>query len=77
MRHYRTKKDASQWLEETKIEVKSTAPFETIIINPLEMGQTIIGFGGAFTEASAYNLMRIDTSKRKKAIEAYFDPIKD
>ncbi len=76
MKHYRTKKDASQWLEETKIEVKSTAPFETIIINPLELGQTIIGFGGAFTEASAYNLSRIDTSKRKKAIEAYFDPIK-
>ncbi|MBU1093992.1 MAG: glucosylceramidase [Firmicutes bacterium] len=76
MRHYKTKKDAIQWLEETEIKVTSSKSFETITIDPLDLKQTIIGFGGAFTEASAYNLSRIDSSKRQKAIEAYFDPIK-
>ena len=36
--------------------------------------QTVLGFGGAFTEASAYNLSRINKKEREKAIKAYFDP---
>lgn len=76
MKHIRTKKDTSQWLKEVSVEVKTSAPFESILIDPLDLKQTIIGFGGAFTEASAYNLSRIDAKKRQQAIEAYFDPIK-
>lgn len=76
MKHFRTKKDTSQWLKEEKIEVTSSKAFDTINIDPLDLKQTIIGFGGAFTEASAYNLSRIDVDKRQKAIEAYFDPDK-
>lgn len=37
--------------------------------------QTMIGFGGAFTESSAYNLMRVNKDVRKALIKAYFDPI--
>ena len=37
--------------------------------------QTIIGFGGAFIEASVYNLLRINKEERKKPINAYFDPV--
>jgi glucosylceramidase len=35
--------------------------------------QEMIGFGGAFTESSAYNLSRINKDQREAAIKAYFD----
>ena len=37
--------------------------------------QVIQGFGGAFTEASAYNLLRVDKALRHAMLKAYFDPI--
>jgi len=37
--------------------------------------QTMLGFGGAFTESSAYNLSRINELQREKAIQSYFDPV--
>ena len=37
--------------------------------------QTMLGFGGAFTESAAYNLMRVSKDVRKALIKAYFDPI--
>ncbi len=36
--------------------------------------QTVIGFGGAFTEAAAHTLSRISTEKRAEVIRGYFDP---
>lgn len=35
--------------------------------------QSMLGFGGAFTESSAYNLLRINKKARKQAIKDYFD----
>lgn len=35
--------------------------------------QTWIGFGGAFTEASAYNLKRVSEECKTEALNAYFD----
>lgn len=35
--------------------------------------QSILGFGGAFTEATAYTLSRISEDKRREVIESYFD----
>ena len=43
-----------------------------IDINPNEKFQTITGFGGAFTESSAYLLNRLSEGNRKKIMEAYF-----
>jgi glucosylceramidase len=43
-----------------------------ININPDEKFQTITGFGGSFTEASAYLLNRLSKENRKKILEAYF-----
>ncbi len=37
--------------------------------------QVIQGFGGAFTEASAYNLSRVNKALRQSMLEAYFDPM--
>lgn len=35
--------------------------------------QTMMGFGGAFTEAAAYTLSRMSEDKRAEVIESYFD----
>ena len=43
-----------------------------IAILPDQKFQTITGFGGSFTEASAYLLKNLSKENRKKVIEAYF-----
>ncbi|MFZ9024456.1 MAG: glycoside hydrolase family 30 protein, partial [Anaerohalosphaeraceae bacterium] len=47
---------------------------ETITIDASKTYQSIVGFGGSFTEASAYTLSKLTPDKRKEVIEAYFDP---
>lgn len=44
-----------------------------IQLNVSKKYQTIIGFGGAFTEASAYTLSRMSEDKRQEVINSYFD----
>ena len=44
----------------------------SIKLLPEEKFQTITGFGGAFTESSAYLLNKLSTENRKKIIDAYF-----
>lgn len=44
----------------------------TIKLNPAKKYQKITGFGGAFTESSAYLLNKLGTKNRKKIIDAYF-----
>ena len=46
----------------------------TIIIDQSKTFQTIIGFGGSFTEAAAYALSKMSPDKRTEAINAYFNP---
>ena len=43
-----------------------------ITLNPDEKFQTITGFGGSFTEASAYLLNKVSVANRKKILDAYF-----
>lgn len=45
---------------------------DTITLNPEKTYQKITGFGGAFTESSAYLLNKLSTENRKKILEAYF-----
>lgn len=47
---------------------------ETISIDETKTYQTIIGFGGSFTEAAAFTLSRMSPDKHTEAIKAYFDP---
>ncbi len=44
----------------------------SITLNPEEKFQTITGFGGSFTEASAYLLNKVSVANRKKILDAYF-----
>ncbi len=43
-----------------------------ITLHPDEKFQTITGFGGSFTEASAYLLNKLSLSNREKILKAYF-----
>jgi glucosylceramidase len=43
-----------------------------ITLNPEEKFQTITGFGGSFTESSAYLLNKLSPANRKKILNAYF-----
>ena len=48
----------------------------TVEIDPAVKFQEIVGFGGAFTEASADALSKISPQHRAEVIQAYFDPVK-
>ncbi|HMN88502.1 MAG TPA: glycoside hydrolase family 30 protein [Saprospiraceae bacterium] len=57
----------------TKLTAFSDVDVEAkITILPQEQFQTITGFGGAFTEASAYLLNQVSQENRQKILEAYF-----
>ena len=43
-----------------------------IVLNPKERRQTITGFGGAFTEASAHLVNRMSTPQQQRIMKAYF-----
>ena len=73
MKIIRTREGANEWLKEVPHE--NNHEFKHVQMHVTDnLGQTIIGFGGAFTESSAYNLGRINKEERLKAIKAYFDP---
>ena len=55
--------------------LKQTKQIPDIILDDTITYQEMIGFGGAFTESSAYNLIRINKEQREQAIKAYFDPV--
>lgn len=46
----------------------------TISIDPSVHFQTILGFGGAFSDAVGLNLNALSGSTREKLLRAYFDP---
>jgi glucosylceramidase len=73
MKIIRTEKNSNKRLEED-VHIVTTTKTPTIILKPGTTFQKIIGFGGAFTEASAYNLLRVDKKVREQAIKDYFDP---
>jgi glucosylceramidase len=57
----------------TKVEDFSTSENKVVIqLNPEKKFQTITGFGGSFTEASAHLLNKLSKENRKKILDAYF-----
>ena len=51
---------------------KSQKIKSNIKLNPEKTYQTITGFGGSFTESSAFLLKNLSEANRKKVLEAYF-----
>jgi glucosylceramidase len=75
MRLIRTRLAVEERWAEVPCEEQEKKRAEVITVDPEDVRQTILGFGGAFTEASAYNLRRIGKEARDRAIKAYFDPV--
>ena len=72
-----TAKDSGEKLTEKQSIVfadVAIAMGETITIDETKTYQSITGFGGSFTEATAYTLSKLSPDKRAEVINAYFDP---
>ena len=67
---YETSREGNKLTEKTEFEIGDNV--STIKINTEKKYQIITGFGGAFTESSAYLLNQMSDAKRKEIIEAYF-----
>jgi len=72
---YLTSKDSNSRLKkisESEISTDSKRELQSIRLHPNLLRQTILGFGGAFTEASASIYDQLDINKKSEIIEAYF-----
>lgn len=67
---YETSESGNQLSLQTTFEHDSES--STIVINSKKELQTITGFGGAFTESSAYLLNKMSEEKRNEILAAYF-----
>ncbi|MDA9826898.1 glycosyl hydrolase family 30 [Flavobacteriaceae bacterium] len=67
---YETSREGNKLTEKIDFEIGDNV--STIKINTDKKYQKITGFGGAFTESSAYLLNQMSDEKRKEIIEAYF-----
>jgi len=71
-----TEKDTNYRLSEvTHLDKHDSDSPNVIVLNSDIEYQTILGFGGAFTESACYNLFRISKEVRDKALKLYFDPV--
>ena len=62
-----------RYWQETEIEVtECTDPMEMIQLIPEVVDQEVEGFGGAFTEASAYNYAKLGKKEKQDFIRDYF-----
>lgn len=59
-------------LKKVNLEKALQEPTHTLTLDPSKVYQTITGFGGSFTESSAYLLNQLSDENREKIIEAYF-----
>jgi glucosylceramidase len=67
-----TEKDSNKRFYEEVLNEKKIENVDFVIDDSITY-QSMVGFGGAFTESAAYNLSRVDESVRDEAIKAYFD----
>ncbi len=67
---YETSASGNKLTKVTEFSISETKA--SIRLNPEITYQTITGFGGAFTESSAYLLNKLSTKNRDKIIKAYF-----
>ncbi len=77
-RLFLTAKDTGDRLTEKgpltfEVSAQPTEDFPTIFLDPGKKFQTIEGFGGAFTDASAETFYRLPADKQTEIMNAYFD----
>ncbi|WP_058300328.1 glycoside hydrolase family 30 protein [Gorillibacterium timonense] len=66
-----------RWSEQAPatLEKRTAGQTADLELDPSKTYQTMLGFGGAFTEAAAYTLSRVSPENRAAAIRNYFDPV--
>lgn len=62
----------AQYWQESTLEATQFDCVHALCIYPSATGQTLQGFGGAFTEASAWNWQRLPAEKQAQLLESYF-----
>jgi len=66
------KGQSQQWVLSEPLTENNDIP--AIVLNPETRYQTILGFGGAFTEAAAYTLNRMSPNQQNRILQHCFDP---
>jgi len=70
---YITAKNSDQRLSEISTNNINKRSKNRLFIDESKTYQSIIGFGGAFTEAACYTLNKLSTKNKVKVLKAYFD----
>lgn len=60
--------------ETTHFQNEITQSAETIELNPRKQYQTILGFGGAFTDAATQNILSLSNAAQENLLRSYFSP---
>ena len=69
---FETSEAGNQLTELTEFDQTDTSAVLEIVLKPEETFQEITGFGGSFTESSAYLLNELSQENRERILEAYF-----
>lgn len=77
---YVTARDTGQRLSRTNdVEFMDNVPAEeppkTVFLDPSKTFQTILGIGGALTDAAAETFYKLPADKQEEVLRAYFDPV--
>lgn len=72
MKIIQSKKENNTFWKEIEYKEINEKPKDKIVISSNIRYQTIIGFGGAFTESSAYNYFLMDKKTKEEVLKAYF-----
>lgn len=71
---YETARDTDRLMVKVKAHTASSVISPVIALEPTQMFQEIVGFGGALTESSAWVLAQLSPEKRLEVIRRYYDP---
>lgn len=73
VKHFQSSKYSDTYMAKTEPFYKKNAL--ELKINRKRTYQTVLGFGGAFTEAAAYTFYQMPLDKQALVLKAYFDPL--
>ena len=70
-----TARDNGHRLTSVPAPMEGTTTADTIQLNPAELFQEMVGFGGALTESSGWVLAQLPAAERAAVIRRYYDPV--
>ncbi|WLT32365.1 glycoside hydrolase family 30 protein [Geothrix sp. PMB-07] len=58
----------------TRLDQPNDEALATVVVDPAKRFQTVVGFGGALTDAAAETWAKLPAARQAELIKAYFDP---